>query len=366
MASNTFMVKNVIKSQTIYDLEKLDFKLSSDDKKMIQTLLPPPEKKITFEIHNTDACMANGLKRAITDEIPIVSFTCTIDSITTTDRKLRPLVTSIIKRIQLIGINQEFATNSESLLISLHVENDTHDIIRVTSGHIIIKSGHPQKIMAGGKVKSNQIMNITDYFSDKIGICELDPGKNLHIESITFITNRNYELAIGGLVHSFIYVPTQFEELLLSTYKGTKKLPSSLETHPTIYRLGFTLNHVSMKPETIVKLACNELLRRFTQVKKEIQESDGEVPYYSPINILEITQPHLTHYKIFNESWTMGNFLAWYGYNIDVSIDFIAAANEHALIHTIIIKIQHQDHQKVLMSAIDNIITDLKVVHDAV
>lgn len=356
------VVKSIKTSQRKIDLKQLEFKYDKNEEKIISSLIPPPEVKITFEIHNTSPSFANALRRTIIDELPLYSLTCELDKIRSSDRKLITATDSITRRLELIPLSQDPAKKAidSGLQFSIIKVNNTSNSIPVTSADIIVRQPDSKKIIKKNEAIIPTISNLK-YFSDKIIICELDKGKYLHIDNITIFSKKNRELSIGGQIHSFVYVPIEHEKQLNPISGLNPMEPSSLTVQPSKYRLGFTMNYVSTPPMYIIKLACQELISRLNVIKNEIGESDGDIPYYS--DVLEITKPEkIIHYKIMNESYTIGRMLFKYGFDIDPSIPFITNANEHALIYTTIIKIIHPDSQKLLTKAIDNIIADLNIV----
>ena len=124
------------------------------------------------------------------------------------------------------------------------------------------------------------------------------------------------------------------------------------------------MNYILTPPSYVICSACEVLTHRLTNIKEEIVESDGDIPHYS--DLLEITKyGQLTEYKFINESWTIGQLLRHYIYKICPEITHVTTSNEHAYIHTIIINIIHSQSQKILMTAIDIIISDLKIVSKA-
>lgn len=357
MKKQGIVVKSIQISEKKFNLSKLEFKLSEDQEKKLLTLLPPLEKSISFELHNTNAKFANAFRRCIKDEIPIYNLNCDIHNVKSNDRKLITTSDSIVRRLKLIPITQELAKSAvtSNLKFGINVENNESKILSVTSKDIIISQHNHVK-------SSFQKVSNTKYFSDKITICELDRGRYLNISDIDIQQNKNYELSVGGLISSFKYIPIKYEKNLMATSKSNP--PTSLMTHPSEYRLGFSMNNILTSPIYIIKLTCQELTTRLVTIKKGIEDSDKEIPYYS--DVLEITKPKkVTQYKIIGESWTIGNLLFRYGYDVDPSIPLIKSRNEHALTHSIIIDIIHPDSQKLLITAIDNIIADINVVFEA-
>ncbi len=359
------IIKSIKTSERKIDLKQLEFKYDNNEEKIISSLFPPPEIKITFEVHNTNPSFVNALRRTIIDEIPLYSLTCELDKIKSSDRKLSTATDSITRRLELIPLSQNPAEKAieSGVKFSINKVNNTSNLIPVTSADIIVYQQESKKIIKKNGAVSPVISNLK-YFSNKITICELDKGKYLHIDNITIFSKKNRELSIGGQIHSFVYVPTEYEKQLNSTSGLNPMVPSSLMVQPSKYRLGFSMNYVSTSPIYIIKLTCQELICRLNLIKNELEESDGDIPYYS--DVLEITKPKkIIHYKIMNESYTIGRMLFKYGFNIDPSIPFITNANEHALIYTTIIKIIHPDSQKIITKAIDNIIADLDIVFKA-
>jgi len=335
-----------------FDFKKLKFPLGTDEMKELISILPSPETKLSFELHNTNAKFVNGLRRCLIDELPLWSLTCKLENVKSNDHKIMVTSDCIVRQLNLIPLTQDAIDMNifSKYDISINVSNKTTNTICITTSDIIIKTN----------TKHKEIIEASRFFSTKINICDLDRGYYIKINNITITKQKNFNTSIGSVIHSMQYIPIEYEEELEPN--ATKKLPSSLCTNPTKYCLGYSINGLTSALYP-AKLACTEILARLKILHVIILKSN-DIPFYSD-------EIYITHdgsfieYKIYNESWTIGHLLSWYCYQIDSTIPYVAIKNEHMLTHTIILRIRHTDHKKIILLALNNISTDYEILLDA-
>lgn len=378
-----------------YDFRELSFELTSDEKKEVLKLLPIPVKGISFELHNASAKLANSFRRCLIDEIPLYNMSCLLEKIQSDDRKIMVTSDCVVRHLNLIPLTQHIITPEKisRYKLSIFVKNNTMKTISVTTDDINIIEIHPRlskhksstgtsrpvkstirkdtktdkakidkakkrgnnKVGKGGSTAPKRI-DSSKYFSNKITICNLDRGFYLKIDDIIIIKKRNYDVSIGGIVHQINYVPLEYEEELGPNSK--KELPMSLQTNPTKYKISYAVNGAT-SPIYIALSVCREILQRLQAIKTEIIKSD-EIPYYSDKVDIEYEES-LICYKLYKESWTIGYLLSWYSNAIEY-IPYVAPKNEHVLTNTIVLRINHTNANKIVLKAIDNIVSDYTIL----
>jgi len=386
--SSKLQVKKSALYEEKYDFQVLSFELTSDEKKEVMKLLPIPVRGISFELHNSNTKFANSFRRCLIDEIPLYSMTCPLEKIQSNDRKIMVTSDCVVRHLNLIPLAQHIITPEKisRYKLSLFVKNDTMKTISVTTDDISIIETHSRlskhkssnsrtSVVSESKIsrdtKTDKIkkrgsgpttlkrIDSSKYFSNKITICDLDRGYYLKIDDIVIIKKRNYDVSIGGIVHQINYIPLEYEEQLGPNSK--KELPMSLQTNPTKYKISYAVNGTT-SPVYIALLVCQELLQRLKDIKTEIVKSD-EIPYYSDKVDIEYEES-LICYKIYKESWSIGYLLSWYCNAVEY-IPFVASKNEHVLTHTIVLRIKHANPNKIVIKAIDNIISDYMILFNS-
>lgn len=276
-------------------------------------------KQFKFEIINTNNDFANAIRRCLINELDIKILTVHMSDIFVDDKYL---LTDLIKdRIELLSINQNIPDN---LKFQLNVTNDTLNIMNIMSSDLIPNDG-----------SSNN-----NYFNTNIKICELNSNKTIVINNIKVNTNNGifnskYELAC-----------IEYEVI------NTDFTINSLNNNVTDFRFNIRTNG-NIELYNIITMVVNNLETRLKLIESNIINTDLQFQDFYITKTLDITEYHIN-----NEKWTIGNLLCWYVYIIDNTI-VVFPYEEHELKNKIIIKIIHNDPNKILLKAIKLIINDL-------
>ena len=387
MASKTSKRLLIVKKITIiteeYDIKDLSFKLTDEEaSELYNKRLPPPDRLISFELHGTNSKFINYYRTYLIDNIYLLSLTCNLSDIKSNDRKIMFSSDCIVRQLNLIPLNQDILTSDifSKYQVFVDAANTTMETISVTTADIkiikvtehpkkkpksssVIKSKNPTGTVrrkSGGAYPDGIAVDISTLLCTKINLCDLDRGCYLKINNITVTSQKNFDCAIGSVVYGIEYVPMEYEEELEVNSK--KKLPSCFVVHPTKYRFGFGVNGTT-HPMYIAKLVCTTIISRLTKIYDDIAKYE-EIPEY--LEVVDVTyEGSLINYKIYGEAAAFGNLLSWYCQQIDKAIPFIAAKNEHMLINTIILRIRHADHKKIILLAMTDIIADYNTLLSA-
>lgn len=146
-------------------------------------MLPPnKDEEIEFYITNTNKCVANGLRRTVTNECTAVSLQLLLENIDT-DEEYIP-VEDLINRVGLIRLFQTVEVGTEFSLNVTNTSTET-DKLFVTSGDLITE----------GNKKADPPCDAT------YRLAWLRPGKYLKFKA-TVVSGRGYEDAKFSLTNS--------------------------------------------------------------------------------------------------------------------------------------------------------------------
>ena len=316
-------------------------------------LLPKRSKyQVSFEINNTCSGFANGIRKCIIDEIPIVSLTMDSDKFSTSDRYI--LSDYLQKNIELIPIHQEIDfEKSKKWTIQIDITNSTDEVIDIKSGDIEIFDGKK-------KIPIESIM------SPNISIVELHPAMFIKISEITIIRGMSKNDA-----SKFASVSnTRYEILDIKPLAHTKEEKtqgsSSLISNPTSFRIGYTTYRNVDDPKTIIYRCCDTLTNRLEAFKKEIDniKEDPElkiISYFSTLLDVE-TRGDFKFFNFKDESRTLPNMISQYCFLLDPNIPFSAPSLIHPSTEIGVVKIKHTNSLKIIQDSITAILKDISIL----
>lgn len=331
----TTTVKNIVKKSYPIpeDTIKLCKRLGVD--KHLPTVVP---RDVSFELHNSTTEMANALRRCINSELEVLIMDFDDRDFMSDDSFI--IIHELKKRINLIPIRQIAGIN-----FHINVSNNTDNIIPVYS-----------KSIKEGKDKKSKKEIKDKIFSDTFILTYLRPGKKLLINNIHTKKGTSYK---DGAMFSF---PGKVGYKCLDLKESKEgEVESSMVSEPKNYRLTVP-RQKHIDPIQIIKLAIKTLDTKMTNLYNLI-ENATENFYSSEIEVIYSKGKAL--FKIYGETYTIGNLLFRYGMNVDKSITNIHCIKLHPSFDYINVKVEHADSQKVMMSAITNIKKELKRIGDA-
>ena len=285
-------------------------------------------QSLEFELHNTTTALANALCRCINSELDVMIMDFNDEDVITDDSFI--IVHALRKGINLIPLRQ-----IQSLTFGLNVFNNTDNIINVYARDLSVDTKTSEELMSPCTV-----------------LTELRPGKRIIINNIKMIKGT---ACVNDAAYSFNN---------RVTYKcldlGDETHPvSSMLAEPSTYKIGIVWQKYA-DPIVILKSAIKTLNDKLDKIYMNAKDKQ----HYS--SDMEITNSNnVSIYKIFNESYTIGELLSRYGYIVDKTITNIHCSKLHPSYTYIVIEIHHQDPQSIILSAIENIKKELAIIDKA-
>lgn len=374
MASDTKSDSLKIEQISIIERNIDDTKLATVIKLMSSTidnpraLLPSkPWHYVSFILKHASSSFANGIRRALIEELPVKCMHFEEKELDTDDEFI--LSDVLIKNVNLVPIQQDIELDEfDSCTVFLYKYNDTNDIMDVKASDISIvskKVGAALDYMDGKKDSDLDYMGgKKDISLDKlipegnIILIRLRPGKYVKIKHITFLTGLCKDAA-----HRFSLLDNVSYDILdvvpydVFNETGTR----SLESNPKEFRISY-LTTGNIKPKVVMELCCNTLSSRLEDIKAKIilySTTDTTKKLYIADGCeIKITE-EMAIYKFPGEYITLAYMIAHRCFLLDENILYCIPAVERFDNEVAIIKIQHPDRNKLLIKAIDACIADL-------
>ena len=331
-------VSNKIKSTNDKKLEQF-FKLGID-----KSLLPNCDIHVLeFTLKNTYSAFANGIRRALIEELPVKCLTFNENEFDTTDQFI--LLDVIQKNINLIPINQDLKTID--ITIKLDKYNDTDGIIDVKAGDIEFAD-------------SKNIINIPN-----IIIAKLRPGKRIIINKIHIIEGSCKTSASKfSLLSNVKYEILDHEPYDVFEKTGVR----STEYDPKEFKLSFTTAG-NIKPSTVILTLCDNLIARLEKMLSnlityiESKDKNDKDSYFS-LGLEILYENNIKNYRFNGEYITLAYMVGQRCFLLDNNVKFCTPSIHRYDSHEVaIIKLSHADDDKLLMKSIKACIDDVKILN---
>ncbi len=312
---------------------------------LLKFLPVKPKYVVRFELKETNADMANAIRRCILNETPTMS----LDYNEYKDADISdPYILSdfLKKQIDLIPISQD--VNYDDYEIELDVENKSDEIIKVMTKDFNIK-------------KNKKNVDVVNIMSPLIILCSLRPGEYLRIKNFKIKKGiGRTDGASFSRVSNILYSPLDVIPLNSETGEGV----SSLNSNPTHFEIGYSTHRNIDDPLKIIREACDVLINRLEVILTNLSNiSPKEEYHYSDLIQLE-THDSIKEIQFKNENWTTINLISRYCYMLTNSnIKFVTASILHPEIEIGVIKISHPEYLKLIQDSIEKIIEDIKIIH---
>lgn len=196
----------------------------------------------TFEIHNVNVAVANGIRRVMLSELPVKALWYDdVNFSTTNPFTLNDFTLTRIRNIPILqNVDDKFSC-------SLDVVNNTIDVLMVKSG----------------QMKSNKPLPFNETFT----IAALEPNSSLHIKDIVVKTDYGYNFAGHSVACNVVCVPMD-----LTPYNGfTKTGTKSSISDPRNHRITFVSNG-NMSSKNIIVASCSEIINRLKLIYDVLDE----------------------------------------------------------------------------------------------
>lgn len=317
------------------------------DKDKFKALLPKKSKKtVTFELYETNASFANGIRRCLADEIETISFDFDEYADLHSD-DVYILSDFIKKQLDLLPINQELDYSKAKFI--LHKKNDTDEIIDVLSGDISYVGS-----------ESSSFKDMSNVVDPNIFICRLYPRKFVKITKI--VTTTGIGIEDGGkfnLLSNVSYKIIDVEKLKETPLETTGK--SSMIANPKKFRISYSTHRNIDHPKKVMKKCCDTLIKRLSNILIEFKNIKNDVQKYASDLINVETAKDQKKIYITGEYWTLINMIVRYVFDATKGdIEFISPALVHPEKEVGVINIKHPEFSTLIQNSIKKIIKDLE------
>lgn len=339
-------------STTVKNIKRNEYPIPKDTIELCKKLgvlkhLPTTvPRDVSFELHDTTTEMANALRRCINSELEVLTMDFEPKDFESDDSFI--ILHELRKRITYIPIRQ-----ISGVTFNVNVHNKTDEIIPVYSRSIVESGFKKDK-------QSNENKHKENMFSETFILTYLRPGKRLVINNIHTTSGVSFK---HGAAFSFpgkvtykcldLPCPSKVEG------KGEEVIPvSSMMTEPTRYRLGVPRQKY-IDPVHIVKMALKTLEGKLDKIHRIVK--DASENFYSSemeINYLK----DRASFKIFSETYTVGNLLSRYGFMVDKTITNIHCIKLHPSFNYVTVEIHHTSPQKIMLLAVELVKEELKKI----
>lgn len=358
---------------------KFDFSKFKDIEKEIQKVLPEkvPEY-ITFTI-NTNAKVANAIRRTLLDEIKAKA----LDAGEVETNDIYILKDELRENIGLIPIDQTIPIGAK---FSLAVENNKTNIL---------------------PVKSRQIRtSIKNPFNSRIELCSLNPGKRVQIKNISVVEGRGRNHAKFSLVSTVGYKMLDYmnvyylneknkEESYTLTTEQVQKItktknvmdkkiliiPTKEQKSYMSEKLKARLKYYDIIVDPDPKLKLKELhnYQSTEYIANKFQIKIRTLGTIDPLKLLEMCYGTILqelnfiynmksfavdvseskgvfHFHIKNSSYTLGEAINYTVYEMNPDIPLCNITKHDPVSNTIIVNIKHIAAEKIFKSAVKHLI----------
>ena len=389
--------KNVKPSKALDDIVEVMKKYGISDP---MSMLPKTSwYEISFILKNTYSGFANGIRRALIEELPTKCLHFDEKDIETDDEYI--LSDLLTKNINLVPILQDIEIDDYAdYNIFLYKYNDTNEIIDVKASDIKVVLGNKRKSTKGGadsdldvedndkdvdlnedshndkdvdvdydkdvvhnnkdkKKKSQFTSNLIP--NSNITVVRLRPGKYLKVTKLSIIEGYSKNSADKfTLISNIKYNIIDMKPNNIYTGTGTR----SIEQDPKEFSISFTTS-ANIHPYNIIKLLCSELQKRLTKCKDKLiqyMKTDQTKKYYYDEGFEVTNKDEIYTYKYIGEYITLAYMLAQRCYILDNNVTFCSPAIDRYDNEIAIIKLKHADTNKLLLKAIESCMVDIDIL----
>ena len=311
--------------------------------------------KIEFKLTNSYAKFANGIRRVLQEELPVICLTFDNHTVETDDEFI--LIDVLLKNINLLPITQEYDVeehDKDQNTIYLYKHNTTNRIIDVKAGDIQISKGGKNKNDKSNVKISELIPN------NNIVIIRLRPGKFIKIKKMNFQRGQSKTNAAKfSLLSNIKYQPLDIEPYDIKKKTGVR----SIEKDCKEFQFSL-LTAGNIQPKTLFNNLNEYMTKSLSNIKDKIltystESKENDNKYYYSEGI-EVTIRNNLHIYIFqNEYITFPAMIAQRCLILDPSIEHVSSTVERYDSEVGIIKINHSDCNKLLLQSIDDCIKDI-------
>lgn len=300
----------------------------------IGTMLPTvPRARVSFDIHGAYVELANGIRRALIEEIPVRYLDIEEADIDTNDEFI--MLHMLRRSVNMIAMTQS-ATNDAVAALKLHVTNDTPDVTMVLAQEI--------------KGATNCMPHTY------IPLVNLRPGKYLKIGK--FIAREGYgrdSMCTASLLNNVSYQIRGVEAYDNYAKRGKR----SVEYDPDTFAISYETCG-NCKPLEPLHWACASLVARLRRISSILDGKDPDMQLS--------VEPRDTYvqYSIAGFYMTESALIAKNVYLLDPNVDHVSASVARFDSQVAVVKIAHPQHLAIIKRAVEKSIGDIEHVAQAI
>jgi hypothetical protein len=368
------------------------------------TLLPKNEwYEVSFELHNSNAGFANGIRRVLVGELEVQSMVVEEKDILTDDEFIAGMNDVLVKNIGLIPIYQDHGLSVNEYDIYLYAYNNTNDIIDIKVKDISVvaktRSKHHSKVKGGlvaGKDDDTTDLAVVEDISDtesttdtklekktvldgkledstalesdtklnsklfpegNITFVRLRPGKYIKMRNISFVSGKATDDAGRfTLLNNIRYKPLDIEPYDQFTGKGTR----SIEHNCKKFALSFTTCG-NITPKQVMNKVQDSINTLLNDIKSKVAIFDKAPTstYYNGEGCEVTITDNMYNYKFPGHYFTPMNMISMQCYELDNNILHCSSAVERYDTLVGILRLKHPNPNELIGKAIDVILANL-------
>lgn len=264
-----------------------------------------PAQCHSFEVHNVDLSIVNGLRRVILTDIPVVGFSGeeqpSVDVITNTGRLHNEIITH---RFGLLPFHvSELDTDSfveGQYTIELNKRNNKEDMLNVTTHDIVVSKD-------GKEVVKHNMFPVDMVSRDPILITRLRPGETLHVKGTAVKQTARFHAGFSPVsLCTLSYMTDPVEAAKKEGILDKERAFIRNEYGDPLAFLFEIEPKLSLSPRYLVSKAFEILIDNVTRVQQELYQEASE--YVS----VDAGDNKGYNFTIQGEDDTLGNILQSY------------------------------------------------------
>ena len=217
--------------------------------------------------------------------------------------------------------------------------------------------------------KNKGDVSITEIFPEtNCLVVRLRPGKYIKINHLFFEKGMQKDDASKfSLLNNITYQPLDIKPYDIYAKTDSEKGTRSIEHDCKEFKITFATCG-NIEPTHVIELLYNRLTQELNAIKQKVikySQSDVSKKYYTDEGIEVTNINNIVTYTIYGQYLTTMNMLSQRCYVLDTSISFCCSAVKRYDSEIGIIKLTHADPNKLLITAIDSCIQDMKMILDA-
>jgi DNA-directed RNA polymerase subunit L len=303
-----------------------------DERKLLPTYMP---ERCEFIVEDADLCLAWGIVRVITDELPVKCLSAQLSGVNPNAGRSDEYIIqeALLAALRMIPLQQDTSNDAR---FELECTNQTMRPMPVKTSAI--------RPVAGGKHDKRRP------FNSNITICWLNPQCTYHLRDIRVETSRGNirgwgmcAVAVQAISEPLDIEPYNMYEDNADATNKSEKVKRSRVAQPRVHHVRFKTNGTE-PPISIVKRACDDMIERLQMVTTLAAEAE--------INgdRLDLVIP--------GETDTIGDLLRRFAYRY-AEVKYVGARIDD-LREQLVFTLRVDDPESVLAGAIRNAVRSLE------